>query len=807
MTNDRDSELHGIPGEYAPRNGNALLRAARGLRRRHPRLMRATLVTALAALGLAVLDAIFPPPLPDETDGSTVVHAVDGRPLRAFAGRDGVWRTPISVDDVSPLYLDALLAYEDRWFWRHPGINPAALLRAGWQAARNGRMVSGGSTLTMQVARILDPPERRHSLLGKTGQLLRALQLEWRLSKRDILTLYLNYAPFGGTIEGVAAASWAYLGKPPSQLSHAEAALLTVLPQAPSRNRPDRHPERAQAARDKVLRRLSTLGIWPDDVVEAAMLEPVVSRRLKPPMQAALLAERLRRDERTTSRIDTLIDADLQMALEGRVAAWLARLPAATSAAVLVLENDTLAVRGYVGSGAYGDPDRLGHVDMIRARRSPGSTLKPFLYGLALDDGLIHSDSLLVDAPQSFDGYRPANFDTGFRGPVSAAEALRLSLNVPAVDLLDRVGAARFASRLGHAGVRLRLPRGAEPNLAMILGGTAASLEDLVGAYAALGRNGLAGQPRYRDDDPVDERRLFSPGAAFIVREMLREPVPPGTAARSRLRQDALVTKTGTSWGYRDAWALGVVPGWTVGVWVGRPDGTPLPGQYGAVTALPLLQAIAAALPRHSTATFSRPASVSQVSICWPLGIAPDPDRPALCRQRREAWTLDGVIPGTLPDRIAPNAPRLLTVWTDDAGRRRRGNCAAVHPLTRTTIAQWPVLAGPWLDGPTRQAASLPDWAPECEPDDHASPRGLTLTGLQDGTTLKPAPGGHGDARLSVSAHGGNGEISWLIGDRLMGTSQDGGRQILRFPGPGEYRVVAIDRAGSHASARIRVLP
>ncbi len=777
-------------------------------RERHRWLFRVLLLVVMTLAVLIVMDRIFPPRLPDEGSSGTAVLAMDGRPLRAFAGIDGVWRTPVTIEEVSPLYIDALLAYEDRWFWQHPGINPAAIVRAAWQAARSGRVISGGSTLTMQVARLLDPPGHRHSLSGKVRQSLRALQLEWRLSKRDILTLYLNHAPFGGTIEGVGAASWAYLGKPPSRLSHAEAALLAVLPQAPSRNRPDRHASRAQAARDKVLMRLRTLGEWRPDTVAAAMQETVVSRQLRPPMHAALLAERLRRGNRGATRIDSLIDADLQMALEGRVATWLSRLPAATSAAVLVMDNASLSVRGYVGSGAYGDPARLGHVDMVRAQRSPGSTLKPFLFGLALDDGLIHSQSLLIDAPQSFDGYRPANFDMGFRGPVSAADALRLSLNVPSVDLLDRVGPARFVARLAHAGVQLRLPRAARPNLSMILGGTATSLEDLVGAYSALARDGLAGRPRLREGDPVENRRLISAGAAFIVRDMLSEPVAPGSTASALTRRDGLVAKTGTSWGYRDAWAIGVTPRWTVGVWIGRPDGTPLPGQYGAVTSLPLLQAIVAGLPRQADDRFTRPPSVAHTDICWPLGLAPDADRPSLCRQRRSAWALDGVVPATLPDRVAPNALRIVTATLDESGRQRTPECAVGHVLHDAVFAQWPVLAGPWLDAGERRLSEPPPWARECDRERPRVRRGLVLSGLHDGTTLKPAPGaGRSPASLTATAHGGDGDIWWLIDDRLAGTSRDGKRQRLEFPRAGNYRVVALDRSGSHATAHVRVLP
>src|SRR5690606_4264723 len=431
----------------------------------------------LALLGLPLLmlwlaDRLFPLPLPG--DGlARVVLAEDGTPLWRFADAEGVWRYPVSPDEVSPYYLQALLTYEDRWFYRHPGVNPLALARAAWQNLTGGRVLSGGSTLSMQVARLLDPHER--TLAGKLRQLWRTLQLEWHLSKEEILALYLNRAPFGGTLQGVAAASWAYLGKPPSQLTRAEAALLAVLPQAPSRLRPDRHPERAQAARDKVLRRLAQVSVWPQAAVEEALQEPVLLAPRQEPSLAPLLARRLNLAG-SPPLIRTTLDAHLQRRLEDLLLGWRARLPERTSAAILVVDSESMAVRAYLGSLDVGDERRFGHVDMIRAQRSPGSTLKPFLYGLALDVGLIHSESLLQDVPRRYGDYRPGNFAAGFSGPVSASEALATSLNLPAVQLLEAYGPKRFAGELRGAGVPLALPAAAEPNLALILGGAGSRL-------------------------------------------------------------------------------------------------------------------------------------------------------------------------------------------------------------------------------------------------------------------------------------------------------------------------------------------
>ncbi len=779
------------------------------LRRALPWLRWGTVAVLLAAL---VLDLAFPPPLPRASGSATVVTAADGTPLRAFADAEGVWRYPATPESVSPLYLQALLGYEDRWFHHHPGVNPAALARAAWQWLRSGGIVSGGSTLTMQVARILDGGDTR-SAGGKLRQMARALQLEARLSKDQILQLYLERAPFGGTIEGVEAASWAYLGKPASRLSHAEAALLAVLPQAPSRLRPDRHPGAARAARDKVLERMLTLGTWSAQEVEDARIEPVVARSLRVPVHAALLAQRLRQEQPGARHIATTIDADLQRALEERVAGYFAALPPRTSAALLVVDNRDMQARAYVGSVEFGDRERQGHVDMVRAWRSPGSTLKPFLYGMALDDGLIHSESLLVDAPQDFDGYRPGNFGEAFNGPVGAATALRLSLNVPAVDLLDRIGPARFTARLDHAGLPLRFPRGARPNLALILGGTGVRLEDLVGAFAAFQRGGLAAQVRYTPRQPLVERRLLSPGAAWIVHEILQSSPRPGqpqlafdTATRPRV-----AWKTGTSYGFRDAWAVGGTRRYTVGVWVGRPDGTPLPGQYGAITALPLLLETIDSLPRErgDTDPLPRPATVDAVDACWPLGLAAADTPPGLCARRLRAWCLDGSMPPTLAERGARlwSAGIERFVVDADTGQRLSAECARPHASRPGAIARWPALLSPWLSAAERRASRLPPLAPDCAPDGRDALAALRIEGIADGATLLPPPGSGRGLRVRVRALGANGPVQWLLDGRPLahGDGVAGFEHDYAGAGRGEHVLTALAGSGAWAQARFRV--
>ena len=766
--------------------------------------------TVAVLVTILVLDLAFPPPLPRTRDTSTLVVARDGTPLRAFADREGVWRYPATPDSVSPLYLQALLNYEDRWFWKHPGINPWALVRAGGQWLQGGRIISGGSTLTMQVARILDPHTR--TPWGKAKQLLRALQLEAHLSKPQILQLYLERAPFGGTIEGVEAASWAYLGKPALQLSQAEAALLAVLPQSPSRLRPDRHPEAARVARDKVLQRMATLGVWTQEEVEDARIEPVVARALKPPLSAALLAQRLHHADPKAARIVSTLDAGLQRTLEERVSSYFSTLPERTSAALLVVDNQTLQARAYVGSVTFGDKQRLGHVDMVQAWRSPGSTLKPFLYGLALEDGLIHSESLLVDAPQSFGGYRPGNFDAAFNGPVGAAEALRLSLNVPAVDLLDRVGPARFSARLANGGIELKYPRGGKPNLSMVLGGTGARLEDLVGAFAAFNRDGLAGRVRYTEADPLIERRMLSPGAAWILREVLQSNPRPGYGSGtfdvgSRPR---VAWKTGTSYGYRDAWAIGGTRRYTVGVWVGRPDGTPLPGQYGAVTALPLMFEVIDSLPRDRSdgALVPPPPNVVEAEICWPLGVPVEADAPQLCQRKMKAWTLDGAIPPTFSERDARlwSAGRESVEVDAASGLRLSAECSRPHQSHRVEIARWPALASPWLSAATRKASSLPTLSPDCIADGREAGDELRIDGLNDRATLARVPGSTHGARLQLRALGTESRVQWLLDGKWIAETRAGQSFQHDYAEPGEHTLTALADSGAWARVQFRIL-
>ncbi len=754
-------------------------------------------------LAFEVLDRCFPLPAPGrDSPYAMVVLARDGTPLRAFPGDDHVWRHPVSLNDVSPLYLDALVTYEDRAFRWHPGVNPLALIRASWQWLRYGHIVSGGSTITMQVARILQPTPR--TVAGKTIQIARALQIERHYSKDEILTLYINYAPMGGVLEGVEAASRAYLGKSSNRLTHAEAALLTVLPQLPSRLRPDRYPERAQAARDKVLRRMNRR--WPEASIADALTEPVYAQTVRAPMLAPLLAERLKRSAPGRTRVDTTIDAAAQSTVEALLLDRARALPPRVSIAAMVMDNRTLEVMAYAGSADFSDKERFSDVDMARAARSPGSALKPFLYAFAIDEGLIHSESLLADVPQSFSGYEPGNFQQSFHGPVSVSEALVKSLNVPAVEVLEQLGPTRFVAMLRRGGLKLEFPKGAEPNLSVILGGAGTTLENLVGAYSALARKGLSGTPRFlRDapDTPLEERRMMSEGAAFIVRDVLETGGPVGRVVEGRGPYRGFAWKTGTSFGFRDAWAAGVSDRYTIGVWVGRPDGTPNPGFFGANVAAPLLTDIFTALPNAlNTAPNPKPANVTEEVICWPLGTRAAVNDESTCPVQRTAWLLDGAAPPTFPDRFRSGSPT-YTYFVDRITHQRVSAECARRPTERMEAARWPAVLEPWLDAGLRRKSLPPKWSADCASTHHSDDT-ITITGLSDGAVIRRPPGNEAPkARLEI--RGSDAEVNWMLNGRLIARQNAATPQILNFPQAGRYDITAFDNYGHYGRISISV--
>ena len=552
--------------------------------------------------GLQWLDRSYPLDLSKLEQNSFVVEDRNGKLLRGFATKQGRWRLPVRVADVDPRFIKMLLAYEDKRFYRHYGVDVFALGRAAGQMLWNGRIVSGGSTLSMQVARLLEDPQKR-SLAVKLRQIGRAVQLERKLNKQEILSAYLHLAPYGGNLEGVRAASLAYFGKEPKVLNTAEAALLVALPQSPESRRPDRHYQRALAVRERVLMRMVGEGVVTDGDGQRAAGFTLRAGRLALPAFAAHLSDQAKRRFKLAGRVPTTLDRNMQMALEALVTEKITKMGKKQSVAVLVADHRSGEILAHLASSDFFDKRRKGEIDMINALRSPGSTLKPFIYGLAFEAGVVHPASLIEDTPQNFSGYRPRNFDLSYQGTVSVEQALQLSLNIPAIKLLQSVGPDTLLARFRRAGVKVKLPKHQSVGLAIGLGGLGISLRDLVQLYSALPNGGKSVQLRDGVTLPqnVENQRSLAAVASWYVQNTLAGVSAPDGAADNI----NIAYKTGTSYGYRDAWSVGFDGRYVIGVWVGRPDGAPVPGITGRSVAAPILfeaferiQSSAAKLPK-----------------------------------------------------------------------------------------------------------------------------------------------------------------------------------------------------------------
>jgi len=572
---------------------------------------RVALVVLYVLAPVVVIDWVFPPPLHRGDVVSGVVMDRRGAVMRVFPVEDGKWRMRAHLDAIDPDFIEALLAYEDKRFMSHGGVDVLALGRAAGSLASAGRVVSGGSTITMQTARLLEP--RPRNIVSKAIEAFRAWQLEKRLSKEKILELYLTLAPYGGNLEGVRAASWAYFGREPDNLSPDQIALLIALPQSPEARRPDLRPQAAIVARERVLMRLAQEGVFAKDLAAESAEYPAPKRRDFPTTAWHASEEAMRRAA-SRDNIRTTIDLALQKEVETLATRAAGPEREGVQVAIMVVDITTREVRAAAGSANRRTAG--GWIDLTNRPRSPGSTLKPFIYGLAFDDGVAAPDTRIADTPRRFATYRPDNFDRSFRGDVTVAQALQHSLNIPAVSALDAVGAQRFAAALAFAGADLSMPLSADDDagLAIALGGAGLTVRELSLLYAALGDAGRALPLHWLQAETEAARTTKTPATQVMSAQSARQIVDilaasPAPAGRmpAQLTQEApvIAAKTGTSYGFRDAWAAGVGNGHAVVVWIGRADSAPRPGVTGRDAALPALfevyDAIARIMPKRTT--------------------------------------------------------------------------------------------------------------------------------------------------------------------------------------------------------------
>jgi len=604
---------------------------------------RDVLVSAAALFLLFLaLNRIFP--LPDRIEYSTIVTDNKGEVIHAFLTRDQQWRMKTDLAEISPLLRKTIIEKEDKYFYYHPGINPLAMLRALGRNILAMRRTSGASTITMQVARELEP--KRLTYWNKLVEVFRAFQLEWKYSKDEILQLYLNKVPYGGNIQGVKSASILYFGKNPDHLSLAEITALSVIPNRPSTLVMGKRNDLIVAERNKWLRRWAKEKVFTPKEIEDALAEPLIARRGTVPQLVPQLALKLKKSGRDI--VHTTIDLNMQLKIEKLVKDYSRTLALKNirNAAVIVLDNKTHRAVSYVGSADFHDSTDGGQVNGAAAIRQPGSTLKPLLYGLCIDAGLLTPKMTIMDVPVNFDGYVPENYDRTFNGYVTMEYALEHSLNIPAVRSLKALGPDVLIRKLSMCDFRQVNKDRGKLGLSMILGGCGATLEELTGMYSIFANGGRWVRPQYTTDDsaaamparfrnawrpadgpdPAGGRRVLSSAAAFMINDILSKVNRPDfpVSWQTTVHLPKVAWKTGTSYGRRDAWSIGYNMKYTVGIWVGNFSGVGIPELSGANVATPLLFTVFNTIDYDDDASwFAQPEDCDIRKVCTETGLPP----------------------------------------------------------------------------------------------------------------------------------------------------------------------------------------
>lgn len=765
---------------------------------KNEKVRRVGVITLLSFLCFKLI--MFVIPLPEQRlfrPTSTLVFDRKARLLRAFTSRDDMWRVRTALDQISPVLQKFQIAYEDRWFYWHPGINPFAMVRALRQNLTRKRIVSGGSTLTMQIARMMEPKSR--NWWNKLIEILRAIQLEQRFGKRKLLEIYYNIAPYGGNIEGVAAAAWLYFGKEPSQLSYGEAALLTALPNSPTAYRPDLYPERARRARDKVLRIVYQRGLITKAEYKEALLEAIPERRQELPMIAPHFCEEIERSHPDDSRVYSTLNLKLQVMVENLLKSHIRKLrnEEITNGAVVVIDNRTNELLAAAGSADFHDQAASGQVNGYRAPRSPGSALKPFIYAMGLDQSLISTQHYLEDVPIDFrGGYSPENYDRQFNGTVSAREALERSLNVPAINLLRMLGDNGLYRLLRKAKFSTVASED-HYGLTIALGGCEVTLLEITALYSSLANQGLYRLPKmYREQVTPEPVRLFSPGAAYLITDILtgvtRPDLPTCWEFTSLPR---IAWKTGTSYGHRDAWSIGYNPRYTVGVWVGNFSGEGKPGIIGTEAAAPLLFDIFNKIGGNTRGWFKRPDSVGTRQVCAVSGQVPGRH----CRTRVTELCLVDHAP---QQECTFHQSFLIDAQT---GYRLPPHYVTARQTVEKVYIKWPPRVAAWMEGNGTPPEAIPELLPEWQqvlPGQAPvirSPAANFQYQLREGIASE-----YQKICLEAAAPNDVHKLYWFVDGKLVGTVRPG-EKLFYPPEVGEHWVVCQDDQGRSTKVKLVV--
>lgn len=564
-------------------------------------------------------------PLPDKIEYSTIITDSKGEVIHAFLTRDQQWRMKTELDEISPLLRKTIVEKEDKYFYYHPGVNPVAVIRALVKNVFRMKRTSGASTITMQVAKLLEP--KRRTFLSKTIELFRAFQLEWKYNKDEILQLYLNLVPYGGNLEGVKSASVLYFKKSPDHLSLAEITALSIIPNRPSSLVMGKNNDLIIKERNRWLNYFAKEKVFTKKEISDALNEPLIAERTEVPKLMPQFSYKLKKTG--AAIIKTNIVLNTQLKTEKLVQDYVRELYAKNirNASVMIIDNRTHKVITYVGSADFKDTVDYGQVNGVKAVRQPGSTLKPLLYGLCVDAGLLTPKTMITDVAVNYDGYAPENYDKKFNGNVTMEFALEHSLNIPAVKALQQLGTEKLITALTKCNFKSIQKKKKGLGLSMILGGCGTSLEELTGLFAAFANDGIYYKPALMQNDTVyNKLRILSSSADFMITDILshvsRPDFPVSWASTSHLPK--IAWKTGTSYGRRDAWSIGYNKNYTVGVWVGNFSGQGIPELSGASVATPLLFKIFNTIDYDSDAEwFSKPTGCDTRVVCSETGMLP----------------------------------------------------------------------------------------------------------------------------------------------------------------------------------------
>lgn len=768
------------------------------------------LISAAFALAAMIAYALMLPERLFEQPLSTVLLDRNGELLGARIAADGQWRFPAG-DAVPDKFARALIEYEDKRFYSHPGVDPLALARAVVIDIKARRIVSGGSTLTMQLARLARGREER-GIVDKLIEMAYATRLELAYTKDEILALYAANAPFGGNVVGIEAAAWRYYGRDPSRLSWAEACTLAVLPNSPALIHPGRNRELLMKKRNRLLERLHERNVISALDVELALEEPLPGAPLPLPNDAPHLLDTLRARYPKQYRFETTLDRTIQRMATSEVEQHARTLAArdVRNAAAIVIDNRTFDVLAYVGNADRASTDRHGYaVDIVRRPRSTGSILKPLLYAAMLEAGEILPHMLVPDVPTQYAGYMPENFDRMYRGVVPADVALAQSLNVPAVRMLKQYGVQRFYHLLEHAGMTTLVRPPDDYGLTLILGGAEGTLWDISAQYANLAhiaRQIYPGQPvtyrrlRVLDSDSAETNRAAEIGAAsaWLTLRALLEVGRPGEEAnwRSFATSKQIAWKTGTSWGLRDAWSIGNTSRFTVGVWVGNASGEGKPGLTGATAAAPLMFSLFGRLP--TTEWFVEPTlQMKEVEVCRNDGYLAN----GACETRKE------LVPrGSHFDRLSPFNQRVHV--TQDARYRVDSSCESIGRMREENWFVLPPGAEYFYRRQHANYRSLPPFRADCEGARTAAQTPMEFLYPNAGTRLYiPIDLGTKKGRTVFEAvhRDANATLHWHLDDRYLGETRTYHQQAIDIA-PGVHSITIVDEKGNRLSRRFEVL-